>query len=85
MLLQREIRDGQCKYETGMARHAISQGRDKPEQNQHRLLNFLDLDITVQYSPESADFDFKAYCKPETVSDGLRVPALRILPHKTRL
>ncbi len=32
--------------------------------DQHRQVNFLDLDITIVYSPGSADFAFKVYRKP---------------------
>jgi hypothetical protein len=38
----------------------------KFDQHQHRQVNFLDLDITVVYSPGSADFAFKVYRKPGT-------------------
>jgi hypothetical protein len=38
----------------------------KFDQHQHRQVNFLDLDITIVYSPGSADFDFKVYRKPGT-------------------
>ena len=38
----------------------------KFDQHQHRQANFLDLDITVVYSPGSADFEFKVYRKPGT-------------------
>ena len=38
----------------------------KFDQHQHRQVNFLDLDITVVYSPGSADFEFKVYRKPGT-------------------
>jgi hypothetical protein len=38
----------------------------KFDQHQHRQVNFLDLDITIVYSSESADFSSKFYRKPDT-------------------
>jgi hypothetical protein len=49
---------------TPSAEHAIDPA--KFDQQEHRQVNFLDLDITIVYSQASADFAFKVGRKPGT-------------------
>jgi hypothetical protein len=54
----------------------------KFDRHQHHQVHFLDLDITVLYSPGSEDFAFKVYRKQRYC---LRLSALRIIPREACL
>ncbi len=41
---------------------------DQHQHTEHSQVNFLNLYIAVVYSPRSADFDFRVYCKPGTAN-----------------